>query len=173
MSLTGTVRSVVSHRGISCLELQRQLGELQRKVRQLTPRAEQATAMEARINEQAMTIGSLHEQLALAKTLRDDVHAKAGRCDEAEARTQTAEQELAEQTTELIALRQFRDNVNSMSSLPPHQAPVAPRADRFDTGSPIRLGASRLATTDPGYVPPPRNSDDTVPVPVINPAAPH
>lgn len=167
MSLTGTVRSVVSHRGVSCLELHRQLGELRRKVRQLTPQAERATAMEGRIDEQALTIDSLREQLDTAKAIRDDIQIKAGRYREAEAKAQEADRQLAEQTKELIALRQFRNNVNSVSSLPPHPAPVAPTADRFESGSPLRLGASRLVTTDPDHVPPPLSNDDTVPVPVV------
>lgn len=96
MSALATAKSVVSHRGISCLELHRKLGELTRKVTQLTLRAEQATALEARIDEQAQTIGSLREQLASAKDIRDDVHAKAVRCDEAEAKATAAEKALTE-----------------------------------------------------------------------------
>jgi chromosome segregation ATPase len=111
-----TARSVVTHRGMSCLELHRLLGELQREVRYLTGRAEQATAMEARLDEQAKTICSLREQLDQAKAIRDDVHAKAGRVDEAEARATKAQQELAAQTEELHTLRAFRDNTNAVTA---------------------------------------------------------
>jgi hypothetical protein len=162
-----TARSVVTHRGMSCLELHRLLGELQREVRYLTGRAEQATAMEARLDEQAKTICSLREQLDQAKAIRDDVHAKAGRVDEAEARARAAERQLAEQTEELVALRQFKANVNSMSSQP-LAGPKVPPADRFETGSPVRLGASPLAATNPAHVPAwVRSEDDTVPVPAV------
>lgn len=121
MSVTDTVRSVASHRGVSCLELHRQLGEQDRELRQLRPRVELVTAMDARIGEQALTIGSLREQIDTAKTIRDDIQIEAGRYREAEARAQAAERQLAEQTDELIALRQFKANVTSVSSLP--QAP--------------------------------------------------
>ncbi|MEU9470494.1 hypothetical protein AB0D78_28520 [Streptomyces avermitilis] len=171
MTALDTAHSVISHRGMSCLELHRQLGEQARELRQLRPRAEQATAMEARIDEQALTIGSLREQLGLAKQIRDDVHAKAGRYDEAEARTKAVEQRLAEQEAELVALRQFKANVNSVSSLPP-TGPETPAADRFETGSPVRLGASPLAVTNPGHVPtgPDRSNDETQPIPVAKEA---
>lgn len=170
MSAVDTARSVVSHRGMSCLELHRLLGELQRKVRYLTVRAEQATAMEARLDEQAKTIYSLREQLTAAKEIRDDVHAKASRCSEAQIRQQAAEREMAAQSAELIALRAFKSNVTSVSSLP-LAGPKPPPADRFETGSPVRLGASPLAVTDPGRVPPSwaRSEDDTVPVPTLPP----
>lgn len=167
MSTVDTVRSVVSHRGMTCLQLHRLLGELQRRVQQMTARAEQATAMEARIDEQALTIGSLRQQLDTAKNIRATVNAKAGRYDDAEARAQTAERMLADQTRELLALRSFRDNVNSVSTLPAHQAPTAPTVNRFETGSPVRLGASPMAVTDPGQVPLARSDEDTVPVPVV------
>lgn len=168
MSTVDTVRSVISHRGMSCLELHRLLGELQRKVRQLAPRAEQATAMEARIDEQALTIDSLREQLAEAKTVRAEANAKATRFDEAEARATEVGRMLAAQTKELLALRAFRDNVNSITPLPRHQAPASPPADRFETGMPVRLGVSPLAVTDPGQAPVMANSStvDTQPIPL-------
>jgi len=163
-----TARSVVSHRGMSCLELHRELGEQARELRQLRPRAEQATAMEARIDEQALTIGSLREQLDTAKALREDVHARAARCVDAEDRATAAEKQLAEQTEELKALRSFKANVTSVSTLPPHQAPATPPADRFTTGPVRTLQRSPLATTDPGHVPPSWvREDDTVPVPAV------
>lgn len=170
MSALDTARSVVSHRGMTCLQLHQKLGQLTRKVGQLTLRAEQATAMEARIDEQALTIGSLRQQLDTAKRIRATVNAKASRYDEAEARAQEAERMLASQTKELLALRSFRDNVNSVSTLPPHQGPTAPPAGRFETGTPVRLGASRLATTDPGHVPvvPDDANADTQPIPVVD-----
>lgn len=167
MSAMTTARSVVTHRGMSCLELHRKLGELTRRVRQLAPRAEQATHLEARIDEQAQTINSLREQLAKAKDIRADIDIRASRCTEAEMRAADLERELDEQTVELVALRQFKANVCSVSTLPP-AGPEAPPADRFETGSPVRLGASPMATTSP--VPPPlAREDDTVPVPVITP----
>ena len=115
MTTIDTARSVVSHRGMSCLELHRELGEQARELRQLRPRAEQATAMEARIDEQALTIGSLREQLDTAKALREDVHARAARCVDAEDRATAAEKQLAEQTEELKALRSFKANVTRWS----------------------------------------------------------
>jgi len=165
-----TARSVVSHRGMTCLQLHQKLGQLTRKVGQLTLRAEQATAMEARIDEQALTIGSLRQQLDTAKNIRATVNAKASRYDEAEARAQAAERMLAEQTAELRALRSFRANVTSVSTLPAQQAPAAPPADRFETGSPVRLGASPMAATDPGHVPvvPDCANADTQPIPVVD-----
>ena len=170
MTVLDTAKSVASHRGMSCLELHRLLGELQRKVRQLTARAEQATAMEARLDEQAQTINSLRDQRDAAKRIRDDVHAKATRYDEAEARAAEAGQMLADQMQELQALRAFKANVTSVSSLPTPAGPEAPPADRFGSGSAIRLGASPLATTNPGRVPPSwaRDVDDTQPIPVID-----
>jgi small-conductance mechanosensitive channel len=131
VSTVDTVRSVVSHRGMSCLELHRQLGEQARELRQLRPRAEQATAMEARIDEQAMTIVSLREQLAAAKKVREDQYAKAARCDDADRRAEEAERQLDEQMVELVALRQFKANVTSVSSLPEHD----PDPDDQDTGT--------------------------------------
>jgi hypothetical protein len=168
MSAVDTIRSVVSHRGMSCLELHRLLGELQRKVQQLTPLAEQAKARAALIDGQALTIGSLREQLDTAKSIRADINAKAGRYDEAEVRATEAERMLAAQTDELLALRAFRDNVNSVSTLPLHQAPVAPPADRFETGTPVRLGASPRAVIDAGRTPvaPDGSIADTQPIPL-------
>lgn len=173
MTALDTARSVVSHRGMTCLQLHQKLGELTRRVAHLTARAEQATAMEARIDEQALTIGSLRQQLDVAKDIRASVNAKASRCDDAEARAQTAERMLAEQTAELRALRSFRDNVNSVSSLLPHQGPTAPPADRFETGSPVRLGASPMAATDPGHMPvaPDGTNADTQPIPLAKEVA--
>jgi len=118
MSTVDTVRSVISHRGMSCLELHRQLGEQARELRYLRPRAEQATALAARIDEQALTIGSLREQLTEAKKVREDQYARAARCKDAEDRAQAAERLMAEQQAELVALRQFKANVCSVSSLP-------------------------------------------------------
>lgn len=176
MSAVATARSVVSHRGMSCLELHRKLGELQRRIRQLASRAEQATALEARLDEQALTINSLREQLARAKQIREDVDVRASRCTEAEMRAEALERELNDQTVELVALRQFKANVNSVSSLPP-AGPAAPPADRFEGGQgPVRLGASPLAVTNPGRVPPSwAREDDTVrtqEIPVITPVEP-
>jgi hypothetical protein len=175
VSAITTARSVISHRGMSCLDLHRKLGELTRRIRQLEPRAEQATALEARIDEQALTIVSLREQLARAKEIREDIDERASRCTEAEMRAEKLQKELDEQMVELVALRQFKANVCSVSSLP-LPAPEAPPADRFETGSPVRLGASPLATTNPGRVPPSwAREDDTVrtqEIPVITPVEP-
>lgn len=168
MSAIATARSVVSHRGMTCLQLHQKLGELTRRVALLEPRAEQANARAALIDEQALTIGSLREQLATAKNIRARVNAKACRYDEAEARATEAERMLATQTEELLALRSFRANVTSVSTLPVHQAPVAPPADRFEIGSPVRPGASPMAVTDPGHVPvsPDGSNADTQPIPL-------
>lgn len=114
MTALNTARSVVSHRGMSCLDLHRLLGDQERELRRLRSRAEQATAMEARLDEQAKTINSLRDQVQAAKTIRGGVHAKAGRYDEAEARAASAERQLSEMTKELVALRAFRDNVNAV-----------------------------------------------------------
>lgn len=148
MSTVDTVRSVISHRGKSCLELHRLLGELTRKVRQLAQRAEQASALEARLDEQAQTINSLRLQLHEAKTIRAEINAKAGRCDEAEKQAMEARRQLADQTRELLALRAFKSNVTAVTPLPRHQAPAAPPADRFETGTPVRLGASPMASAN-------------------------
>jgi predicted RNase H-like nuclease (RuvC/YqgF family) len=169
VSAMTTARSVVTHRGMTCLELHRKLGELTRRVRQLAPRAEQATHLEARIDEQALTINSLRDQLAKAKDIRADLDIRASRCIEAEMRADALTKDLEEQTVELVALRQFKANVCSVSTLPP-AGPVAPPADRFETGSPVRLGASPMASTSP--VPSWAREDDTVPVPVITPVEP-
>ena len=170
MTAIDTARSVASHRGMSCLELHRLLGQLTRQVRHLTVRAEQATAMEGRLDEQAKTICSLREQLGAAKRVRGEVHAKATRYDEAEARASDAEQMLADQTKELIELRAFKAHVTSVSSLPAPAAPAAPAQGRFDSGPAIRLGASPLAVTNPGRVPPSwaRDEDDTQPIPAVD-----
>lgn len=70
----------------------------------------------------------------------------------------TAEQQMRDRAAELTALRQFKANVCSVSALPPHQAPAAPQplADRFEAGTPVRLGKS------PSWV---RDEADTQPVP--------
>jgi small-conductance mechanosensitive channel len=157
MTTIDTARSVISHRGMSCLELHAKLGRQARELRQLRPRAEQATAMEARIDEQAMTIGSLRKQLAAAKKVREDQYAKAARCDDADRRADEAERQLDEQMVELVALRQFKANVCSASDLP-QAGPEAPAGDQFTTA---------------GRVPPSwAREDDTVPVPVITPVEP-
>lgn len=96
MTVLTTAKSVVTHRGVSCLELHRKLGELTRQVARLTPRAERVPALEARLDEQALTIGSLREQLTKAKTIRADINAKYGRYTEAEARATAAEKALTE-----------------------------------------------------------------------------
>ncbi|MEV8033964.1 hypothetical protein [Streptomyces sp. NPDC086182] len=165
MSTVDTVRSVVSHRGMTCLQLHQRLGELTREVARLTPLAEQATALGERLDGQARTIRSLREQLAEAKDIRADVYAKAGRYDEAEARAADLERQLTSQTAELVALRAFKANVNSVIPLA-HQAPAAPPADRFEAGSPVRLGASPLAATDPARLPDGSNAD-TQQIPII------
>jgi uncharacterized coiled-coil protein SlyX len=168
VSTVDTVRSVISHRGKSCLQLHQELGALTREVGRLAPRAEQATALGERLDGQARTIRSLREQLAEAKGIRAEVNAKAGRYDEAEARATDLERQLAEQDAELVALRAFKANVNSVIPLA-HQAPVAPPADRFETGTPVRLGASPLAVTDPGH----DSNADTQPIQLIaEPATP-
>lgn len=156
MSTVDTVRSVVSHRGMTCLQLHRLLGELTREVAHLAPRAEQTTALEERLDGQARTIRSLREQLDTAKDIRADVNAKAGRCDEAEAQAANLGRQLAARDEELVALRAFKANVNSIIPLA-HQAPVTPPADRFETGSPVRLGASPLASSNA----------DTQPIPLL------
>jgi uncharacterized membrane protein YccC len=170
VSTVDTVRSVISHRGLSCLELHRLLGELQREVHGLMPRAEQAAALEARFDGQARTIRSLREQLDEARQIRADVYAKAGRYDEAEQQAGEARRQLASQTDELRALRAFKANVNSVKPLPHHQAPATPPADRFETGTPVRLGASPLAVTNPGH----GSNADTQPIPLLvaEPATP-
>jgi len=152
VSTVDTVRSVISHRGLSCRELHRLLGEAERQVRELTPRAEQAAALGERLDGQARTIRSLREQLAEAKDIRANVNEKAGRVDEADARAAGLERQLAAQTAELVALRAFKANVNSVIPLA-YQAPAAPPADRFETGSPVRLGVSPLAATSPARLP--------------------
>ncbi|MET9909768.1 hypothetical protein ABZZ74_23685 [Streptomyces sp. NPDC006476] len=118
MSAITTARSVVSHRGMSCLELHRKLGILTIRLRRLEPAAERATALEARIDEQALTINSLRDQLAAAKQIREDVDIRASRCTEAEMRAEKLQVELDGQMVELVALRQFKANVCSVSSLP-------------------------------------------------------
>jgi uncharacterized coiled-coil protein SlyX len=165
VSTVDTLRSVARHRGLSCLELHRLLGEAERRVRELAPRAEQVEALEARFDGQARTIRSLREQLAAAKEIRVDVNAKAGRYDEAEARAAELDRQLAEQAVELVALRAFKANVNSVIPLA-YQAPAAPSADRFETGIPVRLGASPLAVTNPGHVPDGSNAD-TQQIPIL------
>jgi hypothetical protein len=169
VSTVDTVRSVISHRGKSCLQLHQELGALTREVGRLAPRAEQATALGERLDGQARTIRSLREQLAEAKGIRADVYAKAVAFDEAEARAADLEQLLADQTAELLALRAFRANVNSVIPLA-HQAPATPPADRFETGTPVRLGASPLAVTNPGH----GSNADTQPIPLLvaEPATP-
>ncbi|UPZ27723.1 hypothetical protein MUK60_07725 [Streptomyces sp. LRE541] len=173
MSVLDTARSVASHRGMSCLELHRLLGALQRKVHRLTERAEQATAMAGRIDEQALTIGSLRQQLDDSKRIRADILAKANRYDEAEGRAKVAGQMLADQTAELLELRAFKANVTSVSTLPTPVPPAVPTQTRFDQGPAVRLGASPMATTNPGRPAPSRAKadepamDDTQPVPVI------
>lgn len=167
MSAIATAKSITSHRGMTCLDLHRLIGELQRTVRHLTGRAQQATAMEARIDEQAQTINSLREQRDAAKQIRDEVLAKATRFDEAEARAKASGQMLADQAAELQELRAFKANVTSVSSLPAPAAPAIPAPDRFDHGPVIRLGASPMAATSPGRVPSWARTDDTQPIPVI------
>lgn len=167
MSVVTTARSVVSHRGMSCLDLHRKLGTLTRRLRQLEPRAEQATALEARVDEQALTINSLREQLTRAKQIRDDIDIRASRCTEAEMRAEKLQRELDEQMVELVALRQFKANVCSVSTLP-MAGPQAPTGDRFTTGPVRALHQAPFAATD--RVPPSwAREDDTVPVPVIAP----
>jgi hypothetical protein len=165
VSTVDTVRSVISHRGLSCRELHRLLGEAERQVRELTPRAEQATALGERLDGQARTIRSLRDQLDAAKDIRADVYAKAVACDEAEARAADLERQLAVQTAELVALRAFKANVNSVIPLA-YQAPATPAADRFETGSPVRLGVSPLAASDPARLPDGLNAD-TQQIPII------
>lgn len=118
MSSTDTARSIVTHRGMSCLDLHRLLGQQDRELRTLRPRAAKATALEARIDEQAKTICSLTDQLADATRNRDDVNAKAERYDEAEARAQAAEELLAELRDELLELRAFKANATPVT-VPP------------------------------------------------------
>lgn len=136
MTAIDTVRSVVSHRGMSVLDLHRIIGQLRRDVRILTPRAEQATALEGRIDEQAKTIGSLREQLVQAKEIRDDVHAKAGRHDEAEARATKAEQELRDQAVELRMLRSFQANAHRVDVPAPIRDTSAPE-DQATVPTPV------------------------------------
>lgn len=179
MTAIDTARSVVSHRGMSCLELhrlvgalQRRIGELLRDVARLTERAATATAMAGRIDEQALTIGSLRQQLDDSKRIRADILAKASRYADAEEHARVSGQTLADQTAELLELRAFKANVTSVSTLPAPAPPAVPTQARFEQGPAVRLGASPMATTrpapswaktdEPGV-------DDTQPVPVIAP----
>lgn len=154
MTATDTVRSVISHRGMSCRELHQELGKRDREIRQLRPRAEQTTALEARLDEQAQTIHSLHTQLDMAKAIRDETNARATRCREAEIHARKALQRMEEWEEELTALRQFKANVTSVSNLPAHDGPAVEAGgiqERFEAGPVLRAGASPMAAvTDPG-----------------------
>jgi hypothetical protein len=154
VSTVDTARSVISHRGMSCLELHRQLGEQARELRQLRPRAEQATAMAARIDQQALTIGSLRQQLAAAKKVREDQYAKAARCDDADRRAEEAERQLDEQMVELVALRQFKANVTSVSSLPQEPDPASEATGPIDVRTLREAADAGLLgpVTNPGHV---------------------
>jgi hypothetical protein len=155
VSTIDTARSVITHRGMSCLDLHRQLGEQARELRQLRPRAEQVTAMAARIDQQALTIGSLREQLAAAKKVREDQYAKAARCDDADRRADEAELQLDEQMVELVALRQFKANVTSVSSLPQHDSANATTAPQGIDVRTLREAADAGllgAVTNPGHM---------------------
>lgn len=148
MTATDTARSVISHRGMTCLELHQLLGRQDREIRQLRPRAEQTTALEARLDEQAQTIHSLRTQLDMAKAIRDETNAKAHRCSGAETYARTALQRMQEWEEELTALRQFKANVTSVSSLPDHDGPAVEAGgvqERFESGPVVRAGASPLA----------------------------
>lgn len=166
MTATDTARSVISHRGMTCLELHQLLGTQDREIRQLRPRAERVTPLEARLDEQAQTIDSLRGQLDIAKAVKDDTNARATRCREAEIHARKALQRMEEWEEELTALRQFKANVTSVSSLPAHDGPKAPATsvqERFESGPVVRSGASPLAA-DPGQ---PGAVDKTQPIPVV------
>lgn len=114
MSLLDTARAVVSHRGESALDLKRHIGEQDAELRWLRDRADTATRLEARNDEQAQTIHSLRAQLERALAIKDDTNARAVRCSEAEARAVRSERHMREFDAELMELRAFKANTLSV-----------------------------------------------------------
>jgi hypothetical protein len=122
-----TARSVVRHRGVSVLDLHRELGEQASQIRILRARTQLVTALEARLDEQAKTIhardlavGDLRMRFDSATRNWDTVNAKAARFDEAEARAKAASEQLAAMQAELQALRAFKANATAIDPLPQH-----------------------------------------------------
>lgn len=93
---------------------------------------------------------------------------------EAEQVAMCALEESAAMNRELIELRAFKANVNSVRPLPAPVPQAMPTQARFNQGPAVRLGASPMATTRPvpswAKTGEPR-LDDTQPVPVIGTGA--
>lgn len=136
----------------------------------------------ARLRHQLTGAGILIQGLRLqvedAETARDKANAKAGRYDEAEARTAAAEQAMGELKDELLDLRAFRARTLAVTVTPwqraidPGDQPTEPTdvrdlRTRFATG-PVRAHHQSPQATSPAHVPAWVMPDtDTVALPVL------
>jgi len=118
VSTVDTVKAVARHRKLSWLGLAALAGVQGKELNTLRPRvAELEAALDNaafRLDGALLLAGGLRLQLDEAHDIRDDINAKAVRYDEAEHRATAAEQQLAAKDEELIALRQFKANVQSV-----------------------------------------------------------
>lgn len=156
MSIAQDIRTKVSHRGLTPWQLVQKIGRLEREADNRTCLM---VEMATRIDELTAERNQLEDQLDTAaidlSTALDDLR--------------IARQETARTQDALTATQAQLANATAVSDLPQNIAtqPI-PIVDRFNNGPVIRLGASPLATTDPGRVPPTwarGDDEDTQPLP--------
>ena len=156
MSIAQDIRTKVSHRGLTPWQLVQKISRLEREADEQTCLL---VTMATRIDELTAERNQLEEQLDTAaidlSTALDDLR--------------IARQETARTQDALTATQAQLANATAVSDLPQNIAtqPI-PIVDRFSSDLVIRLGASPLAATDPGRVPPTwaqGDDEDTQPIP--------
>lgn len=95
----------------------------ERLIRQETRHAEETDEYVREIHELTCHLTELGIKFKTAKEACDRIGKKASLVDEYEHRATVAEQQRDDDYAELVALRQFKANVLSVSTLPPHGDP--------------------------------------------------
>lgn len=149
MSAITAPRSLARHRRLNRLQMASYIADLEKEnaglKQQLAAVASERTALERQLDTAAVDLsGALHDkQIAVGETAR------------AVAALTATESRLA--------------NATAISPLPQHVStqPVPTVQQRFETGPAIRIGASPMASTNPGQPPATcaRDIDDTQPLP--------
>lgn len=129
-------RSHRQHRGKSGLQLKRELAAAERRILSLTAGIDQISAernaAEKRADQAQINLGTALEEI---RQLEDVVRLR--------------DQEI-KRLNERITVGVNAEHVIAKTQ----EIDVSELRRRFDTGSPVRLGASPVATTNPGRVPP-------------------
>jgi len=123
------------HRGKSGRELQQELVAAEQTIAALTAGIDQITAernaANQRADQTAVDLGTAHEEIHRLETV-----------------VRRRDQEI-QQLNERITVAVKAEHVIARTQ----ELDVSELRDRFTTGTPVRLGASPLAATNPGHVP--------------------